>query len=91
MGFENERVLLLNRRHQDEQVVLTLNFNHFSASISLPLSEGRWNKILDSTDVCWRRIGSQLPAAIEVHGTLKLTLPPDSVAVFARSAVESAN
>ncbi len=90
-AFENERVLLLNRRCVDEQVASMFNFNHFPASISLPLSEGRWNKLLDSTDVRWQGIGSWLPATIEVQGTPSLTLPPDSVVVFARRAIESAN
>ena len=90
-GFENERVLLLNRRSVDEQVASTFNFNHFPAAIALPLSEGRWNKVLDSTDVRWQGIGSRLPATIEAQGTPSLTLPPDSVAVFTRSASESAN
>jgi maltooligosyltrehalose trehalohydrolase len=90
-GFENERVLLLNRRYVDEQVASTFNFNHFPASISLSLSEGRWNKVLDSTDTRWQGSGSGLPATIEVRGILRLTLPPDSVAVFERGAVESAN
>ena len=85
MGFENERVLLLKRCYEDEQVVSTLNFNHFPTSISLPLSEGRWNKLLDSTDVRWHGIGSSLPATIELPGTISLTLPPDSVAVFANT------
>jgi len=90
-GFENERVLLLNRRSVDERVASTFNFNHFPAAIALPLSEGRWNKVLDSTDVHWQGIGSRLPATIEAQGTPSLTLPPDSVAVFTRSASESAN
>ncbi len=90
-GFENERVLLLHRRSVDEQVASTFNFNHFPTAIALPLSEGRWNKVLDSTDVRWQGIGSRLPSTIEAQGTPSPTLPPDSVAVFTRSASESAN
>ena len=85
IGFENERVLVLIRRSEGEQVLLAFNFNHSQSSISLPLSEGRWYRVLDSTDLRWHGAGSTLPPEIQTHGVLKLALPSKSVAVLARS------
>jgi len=85
IGFENERVLVLIRRSEGEQVLLAFNFNHSQSSISLPLSEGRWYRVLDSTDLRWHGAGSTLPPEVQIHGALKLALPSKSVAVLARS------
>ena len=92
-AFENDRVLLLNRRCVDEQVVSMFNFNHFPASISLPLTEGRWNNIARFRLLMFA--GKASVAGCRAQSKCRepqaFTLPPDSVVVFARRAIGSAN
>jgi maltooligosyltrehalose trehalohydrolase len=83
-GFDDERVLLLRRWNEGEQVVVTFNFNHSHVSVSLPLPAGRWRKVLDSTDPRWEGPGGALPEQLDIDGNITLALPAKSLAVFAR-------
>jgi maltooligosyltrehalose trehalohydrolase len=82
-GFDNERLLLLRRWSDGEQVVATLNFNPSRVSVSLSLPSGRWRKVLDSTEPRWQGPGGGLPEQLDISGNVTLTLPAKSLAVFA--------
>jgi maltooligosyltrehalose trehalohydrolase len=83
-GLDDDRVLLLRRWSDDEEVVSGFNFNHGEVSIALPIAPGRWRKALDSTDLRWHGRGSLLPTTFNTDGHLALTLQPKSLAVFER-------
>jgi maltooligosyltrehalose trehalohydrolase len=83
-GFDDDRVLLLRRWNDGEEVVSGFNFNHSAVSIALSTAPGRWHKALDSTDLRWNGSGSLLPPTLNTDGNLTLTLQPKSLAVFER-------
>jgi maltooligosyltrehalose trehalohydrolase len=83
-GRDDDRVLLLRRWSDGEEVVSGFNFNHGAVSIALPIAPGRWRKALDSADLRWHGSGSLLPATLNTDGHLALTLQPKSLAVFER-------
>jgi maltooligosyltrehalose trehalohydrolase len=83
-GFDHERVLLLERWNEGERVACLFNFNHSPVSISFSLPNGHWHKVIDSCDTRWQGAGSALPERLEVNGSTTLSLPPRSVALFAK-------
>jgi maltooligosyltrehalose trehalohydrolase len=84
-GFDNERLLLVRRWSNGEQVVSVFNFNHSPVAVSLSLPGGRWRKMLDSTDRRWQgAAGGALPEQLDIDGNITLALPAKSLAVFAR-------
>ena len=63
----------------DNQVVILLHFGKSERAVSHALPEGRWHKLLDTTDA--------LPAWFDSIGELQLILQPGAVVVYERSLV----
>jgi maltooligosyltrehalose trehalohydrolase len=60
-GAEDSRVVTLRRWHGNSNVCLFFNFNKEDAKHTSSLPEGKWKKILDSSDEEWDGPGSLLP------------------------------
>ncbi|MEP9411974.1 MAG: malto-oligosyltrehalose trehalohydrolase [Candidatus Brocadia sp.] len=60
-GLENEKIVFMRRWKDFDHVFLIFNFN--SADMKLVPSgiEGRWNKVLDSSEKVWNGPGALLP------------------------------
>ncbi len=81
-GWEAEKVLLIRRGCEADQVLEIFNFATSSSTLPLPIPPGRWRKMLDSKETRWKGDGSTLPDEIESHGQLNLTLPPHTLWVL---------
>jgi maltooligosyltrehalose trehalohydrolase len=81
-GLEKQRILLIRRWCQDEEMVIVLHFGHEQGSALLPLLPGRWLKQVDSAEERWRGPGGFAPEELQSDGEAKLTLPPKSLVLY---------
>jgi maltooligosyltrehalose trehalohydrolase len=84
VGYEDERILFVQRWHEADQAIFLASFGDTETAIALPLSAGKWRKLLDSSDEKWRGGGSFVPEELDSPGVIKLTLTPRSVVVLNR-------
>ncbi len=83
-ALENEVVLQVRGAGGDEALIFT-NFNSDVSSIAPDLPAGNWRRVLDSANAQWHGPGSTLPDRMQSGGELRLTLQPQSIALFERT------
>jgi maltooligosyltrehalose trehalohydrolase len=84
-ALENERILLVRRREEGSEILIALNFGPEEvegAPLSLP--EGRWRKLLDSSEDRWRGPGTLVPETVSLPGEAAPRLVGRAVVVFER-------
>ncbi|MEA1943754.1 MAG: malto-oligosyltrehalose trehalohydrolase [Euryarchaeota archaeon] len=79
-GMEEEKLVFLRRWHDESQVLCIMNFNRRDITFHAHLPNGRWKKILDSSDEIWSGSGSSLPGMIEKGQ--ELTIRPLGFALY---------
>jgi maltooligosyltrehalose trehalohydrolase len=79
-GFEDLKVLLLQRWRRQYRVGCMFCFSTESASFEIQLPAGKWKKILDSAGLNYGGPGALLPD--EMAGRQNLLMPPRSLAVY---------
>lgn len=79
-GFEDIKVLLLQRRRRQYRVMCLFNFSTESAAFEVHLPAGKWKKILDSAGLKYGGPGPLLPDGMA--GEQNLLMPPRSIAVY---------
>jgi len=82
IAYEAEGVLFIRRWTGTDQTATLLQFGAAPVSLAVDLPPGRWDKIVDSTAGRWGGTGSDVPESLQSHGTVELTLPPQSVVLF---------
>jgi maltooligosyltrehalose trehalohydrolase len=60
-GSEKTRVVALTREHEGSRILVLLNFAVGMSRVDVPVGQGQWKKILDSSDSRWAGPGSVLP------------------------------
>jgi maltooligosyltrehalose trehalohydrolase len=83
-GWEEEKVLLIRRGCESDQVLEVFNFAATRSTIPLPFPMGRWRKVLDSKEARWKGDGTSVPDELESQGEIILSLPPHTLWVFDR-------
>lgn len=83
-GNENQRILFIMRRKDASQIMIALNFNGADVACVPPLSDGAWNKAIDSAESIWRGPGSVLPYEL-VPGS-EITVRGGSIALYIRKS-----
>jgi len=63
-GIKDKQVLLIKRWKGESEVFCIFNYNNYDANIIIPLTNGIWKKILDSSDEIWKGMGTLLPEII---------------------------
>jgi maltooligosyltrehalose trehalohydrolase len=81
-AHEKEEVLFLRRWSDQSQVSLSFNLGEAHAHILLPLTPGRWAKLLDSAEERWNGPGSALPDFVQSTGEATLDLSPKALALY---------
>lgn len=81
-ALEEEKIILLHRWHEKSHVFILMNFNREDVRVSLPLPEGRWQKVLDSSDRKWMGPERPLPAFLEKNK--ELMIPASNLSVYKR-------
>ncbi|UCG14481.1 MAG: malto-oligosyltrehalose trehalohydrolase [Deltaproteobacteria bacterium] len=83
-GLEQEKVLFWRRWREEQEAAAVFHFGKQKQSLSLPLPEGHWQKLLDSADTNWSGPGSTVTPNVVSTGKVSLSLPPESCVVFIR-------
>lgn len=86
--WENERIIMLRARRDDESmddVVAVLSFADTEQQLTLPLPAGDWLKRLDASEPRFLGDVETAPASLSSPGKLDLTLPPYTVLLFTRT------
>jgi maltooligosyltrehalose trehalohydrolase len=81
--LERDKCLCVQRWCDVQKVRILLHFGRSPVSLRLPWSAGEWHKWLDSAEARWHGPGSSVDADIKSEGQVTLTLPPESLLVFA--------
>jgi maltooligosyltrehalose trehalohydrolase len=71
-GSEPDKVVVAYRPGDGGSAVLIANFDDAEKRVSIPLPDGKWRKVLDSTDAQWGGPGPTLP---ERFGGMATELP----------------
>jgi maltooligosyltrehalose trehalohydrolase len=62
---EEERLLLVRRRHEESRVCSLMNFSSQEVAYRIDLGPGRWRKLIDSSEKRWMGPGSLMPGWCE--------------------------
>ncbi|MDH5768152.1 MAG: malto-oligosyltrehalose trehalohydrolase [Nitrospirota bacterium] len=85
-GFEEGKTLFLRRWFRDDEVFCIYNFNNEKVKTVLNISEGIWNKILDSSSREWGGSGGSTEHKIESFGSeILISLTPHSFVLYRMS------
>lgn len=84
VGYEDERVLFVQRWHEADRAIILASFGAAETSITLPIAAGKWRKLLDSAEEKWHGAGSFVPQELASTGAITLNLSPRSVVVLNR-------
>lgn len=83
LAFEDESLLVVNRRTGMDHVLLVFYFGERKTSVTLASDGSAWQKELDSSDSRWLGPGSEVPDKIKSGAhSLHLRLNPHSVCVL---------
>jgi maltooligosyltrehalose trehalohydrolase len=78
-------VLAVRRSSDQDETVLVAHFGGKSKTADVPLPEGPWKKVLDSSDARWEGPGSgTIPHDLASTGRVALDLPPHACVLFHR-------
>lgn len=83
-GFEGERCLLVRRWTDENEVVIIFHFGDTPSSVTLPVPEGRWQKVLDSAEERWHGSGTALAEQLDSKGEATIALSPRAFVLFMR-------
>ncbi len=83
-AFEREKVLIMRRWRDQQQVCIVFNFSDDRATLPLPFPTGNWTMLLNSKDANWYGPGTSLPKQIQSDGEVSLQLDPKVCAVYFR-------
>lgn len=86
-AIERQKILFIIRRKDSSQIMIALNFNYFDVACVPPLSEGVWNKAIDSSEQIWSGPGSVL--ASELVSGSEITMRGRSIALYIRKSQAS--
>lgn len=84
IGHEKDKVLLVRRWTERQEVLIVFHFAQKDASVSLTIPRGHWHKLLDSADERWQGGGATVPQKFSCEGETHLRLSPTAFALFAR-------
>jgi len=79
------RVLYVRRWKGTAQTAAAFHFGEKPVTLSLPVPQGEWGKLVDSADPRWEGSGSAIPGALRSKGEITLVLSPRSFVLFSRS------
>ncbi|MBI5569097.1 MAG: malto-oligosyltrehalose trehalohydrolase [Desulfomonile tiedjei] len=85
LELQRENVLLIRRWNRSQEAAIVCHFGEIDTSVPLPLSEGRWLKLLDSAEHRWDGPGSTVPRELDSNGEISVFLTAHAVLVLVKS------
>jgi maltooligosyltrehalose trehalohydrolase len=82
--YESEKILVIKRWSCSDEADTVFHFGGSPVTISIPFSEGRWEKQMDSADKRWQGTGSQLPGEIMSKGEVTVSLSAYAFVLFVK-------
>jgi maltooligosyltrehalose trehalohydrolase len=82
VGFSREKTLFVRRWTDADAVCLVLHFEPEERALAVPVSEGRWRKVLDSAEATWIGQASKLPPQLTSDGSAVLRLAPKQAVLY---------
>jgi maltooligosyltrehalose trehalohydrolase len=82
IGFNQERVLVVRRWQEAEEVLLVANLGIYPTTVTFAAPHGEWVKLLDSAEPRWHGSGPVLPERYLCEGQMTLTSAARSVGLF---------
>jgi len=83
-GIDAERVLILRRWSETDEILVVYHLGGDGRTFLLPLPAGRWEKALDSADERWQGPGERVIGELTSPGKVSLPLAPWSFVLFHR-------
>jgi maltooligosyltrehalose trehalohydrolase len=88
--LRDEKFLVVERWDDaSSRVFVLFHFSEEPTELTVPISQGRWSKKLDSAEEQWGGKGSQTPATLESHGEVHLVCGPWTFLVFEQVVKET--
>ena len=84
--LEDERTLLVRRWTVSQDLFFALCFSDSAARCELPVPDGRWHKLLDSSSAAWLGPGESAPQVVESSGNAAVCLNPEAVVLYQKEA-----
>jgi maltooligosyltrehalose trehalohydrolase len=81
-GYELEQILFVRRWSDHTEWALVFHFGKEWTRGSIPLPEGQWTRILDSSEKRWLGPGSRVPQEVRSQGIVFLDLAPRSFLIW---------
>lgn len=78
--MENKKIIVVERWEKKNRIVLIMNFGKLKQPLQFSFLKGKWEKILDSSDIKWGGLGASLPVNIEKK--LDLEVMPFNCALY---------
>ncbi len=88
-GCERDQTLFVRRWNGTTEVALVYHFNQEPARASIPLPEGKWTRVLDSSDTRWLGPGSRVQKEVRSEGTVSVDLAPRSFLIWSNGETKS--
>ncbi|MBI1921418.1 MAG: malto-oligosyltrehalose trehalohydrolase [Geobacter sp.] len=90
IGFEDEKVIVVRRRSAGDEACCIFSFSDTEQEVAVPLAEGAWEKVLDSSAREWAGRGESAPqtVAAEQNGS-RVRIGPFSVVVYINNPPQS--
>ena len=85
VSYESEKVMFVRRWRGSAQTAAVFGFSPGPVSLELPIPPGRWEKLVDSSDLRWGGEGSAVPETLRSHGKVSLSLNPVSFCLFSKA------
>jgi maltooligosyltrehalose trehalohydrolase len=77
-----EKTILMERWYGPSRAIVPLHFSDAPAERTLPIPEGRWERLLNSADWGAKSTNTEGPAVFASRGEMQFSLNPWSVCVF---------
>jgi maltooligosyltrehalose trehalohydrolase len=71
-GLEDKDILFMRRWKDASHAFAIFNFDESDVSLTAPVTERNWSKVLDSSDIAWEGPGSLLPGKITRGADMKI-------------------
>jgi maltooligosyltrehalose trehalohydrolase len=80
--FASSQVLMVQQQSKKGPLAMLFNFGEHTADLSVSLTAGSWERVIDSADLQWLGPESKAPSFVRSDGNLRLNLPARSFVVF---------